>query len=331
MKFLVLASNSFTGAHFVNHLLENTEHEVIGISRSPEYHPLMLPYLYQKERSPRFCFHQLNLNTDLNKIIDLVDHKKPEYIINLAAQGEVRNSWQWPAHWYETNVMAVVKFSSALVDKKFIKKYVVPSTPEVYGSTSPNLSESESYRPSTPYAVSKLAGDLHLLALHKRYGFPVNFTRAANLYGIHQQLYRIIPRTILYIKKNKTLELHGEGKSIRSFIHARDVADATYKVAMTEHTGEVYHIAPQDAGISMFHLVQKICKFLNVDMSQRVKLIQENFGQDSLFSLNSEKIRTQLHWQDRVSLDSGIQEMITWIETNWEQIKDFPDEYQHQP
>ncbi len=329
MKYLVLASNSFTGAHFVNHVLEHTQDQVIGVSRSPEYHPLLLPYLYRKERSNRFQFHQLNINTDTAKILELIEREKPEYIIHFAAQGEVRNSWTWPADWYETNVMSLVRLTSALVDKKFIKKYVMASTPEVYGATGENLVESDRYHPSTPYAGSKLAGDLHLMTLHKRYGFPANFTRAANLYGIHQQLYRIIPRTILYIKKNKTLELHGEGKSVRSFIHARDVADATLKVATSATSGEVYHVAPKGSGISMFDLVQKICGLMKTDMNEHVRLIRENFGQDALFSMSSEKIRSQLGWQDRISLDDGIAEMIRWIDENWAEIKNFPDEYQH--
>ncbi len=52
-KVAVLGSNSFTGSHFINYVLENTPAEVIGISRSPEYNPLFLPYLYKKKRPSR--------------------------------------------------------------------------------------------------------------------------------------------------------------------------------------------------------------------------------------------------------------------------------------
>ena len=65
----------------------------------------------------------------------------------------------------------------------------------------------------------QIAGDLYLEALYKRHDFPVVFTRAANLYGPHQQLYRIIPRTIIFAKLGRTITLHGGGKSRRAFIH----------------------------------------------------------------------------------------------------------------
>ena len=50
--------------------------------------------------------------------------------------------------------------------------------------------------------------------------------------GPHQQLYRIIPRTIIYLKLGKTIELHGNGSSIRTFIHIKDAIDATIKIAL---------------------------------------------------------------------------------------------------
>ena len=140
-KVLVLGSNSFTGGHFVNYLLENTDADVIGISRSAEYNPLFLPYLYRKEKSARFRFHQLDVNKDTEKIIQIIEEEKPDVVVNYSAQGEVRNSWKWPEQWFETNCLGVVKIAQALVGKEWLKRYVSISTPEVYGSTEQNLQE----------------------------------------------------------------------------------------------------------------------------------------------------------------------------------------------
>ena len=168
--------------------------------------------------------------------MEIADQEEPEIVANFAAQGEVRNSWRLPDQWYQTNCMGVVRLTEELRKRDYLWKYVTSSTPEVYGSTEKNLEENHHYLPSTPYAASKLAGDLHLITLYKRYHFPVVFTRAANVYGIHQQLYRIIPRTIIYLKLGETLELHGGGKSVRSFIHIRDVADATMRQSRMHRT-----------------------------------------------------------------------------------------------
>jgi dTDP-glucose 4,6-dehydratase len=324
---LVIGSNSFTGAHFINHALKRGD-RVIGISRSEEYSPFMLPYRYQ-ETSGQFLFHQLDINQNLTEILKIADQKEPEIISNFAAQGEVRNSWKFPDQWYRTNCLGVVCLTEELRKRDYLKKYVTSSTPEVYGSTSQNLVENHNYIPSTPYAASKLAGDLHLITLYKRYGFPVVYTRSANVYGIHQQLYRIIPRTIIYLKLRKTLELHGEGKSVRSFIHINDVAEATMRVAEQGEPGEVYHVAPNNGEIMIIDLVKMICQMMNFDFASSVEMISENFGQDTIYSLNSYKIRTQLGWKTKVSLENGIQEMIAWIDDNWSEIQKMPLEYIH--
>ncbi len=333
-KVLVLASNSFTGSHFVYYLLEHTDVEVIGISRSPEYNAIFLPYLYaKKERPARFQFYQYDINKDFEQICTLLEKEKPDVIVNYSAQGEVRNSWKWPEQWFETNCMSVVKLAQFLVNKPWLQRYVSISTPEVYGATEENMKENNSYDPSTPYAASKLAGDLFLRTLHKKYNFPVVFTRSANLYGIHQQLYRIIPRTIIYLKMGKKIQLHGWGEAVRSFIHARDVADATWKAITQGKNGEVYHLAPQSedvgAGISIKNLVKLICEMTGKDFESSAEMIEENFGQDAQYSLDLSKAGRELHWKPKVKFPEGIQEMIHWINQNWEEIQKHPLEYVH--
>ncbi len=327
-RILVIASNSFTGSHFIDHSLKE-DHEVIGISRSEEYSPIMLPYLYEKDPNQSFSFNQLNVNNDLEKILGICDDFEPEIIANFSAQGEVRTSWLYPLEWYETNTIAVVKLTEELRKRSYIKKYVTASTPEVYGNTDDKISENHNYYPSTPYAASKLAGDLHLITLFKRYNFPVVFTRSANVYGIHQQLYRIIPRTIIYLKLRKKIQLHGGGNTNRSFIHIRDVARATLKVAQSGGNGEVYHISPDDDEISIRNLVKTICNLMGHDFESSVEIVDQNFGQDSRYSISSTKLINELNWKTNETLLGGIEEMISWIDSNWSIISNMPLEYIH--
>ncbi len=114
-----------------------------------------------------------------------------------------------------------------------LERYVHVTTPEVYGSTDGWVREDAPFNPSTPYAVSRAAGDMSLRTYFANYRFPVVFTRAANVYGPGQQLYRIIPRTILAAMGGQKLRLDGGGKSVRVFIHMRDVSDATLKIALS--------------------------------------------------------------------------------------------------
>ena len=122
---------------------------------------------------------------------------KPKFIVNFAAQGMVAESWNKPEDWYQTNVVSQVKLHNCLRQLDFIENYLHFSTPEVYGSTEGWIKESYHLAPNTPYAASRAACDLHLMTFFRNYDFPVTFTRAANVFGEGQQLYRIITKTIL--------------------------------------------------------------------------------------------------------------------------------------
>ena len=216
-KIFVIGSNSFSGASFVDFAL-GCGATIFGISRSSEAHPVFLPYRWKHRRADlsRFRFEQLDLNKHTDRIADAIQDFKPDFVINFAAQSMVAESWLYPDHWYQTNVVANVRMHEKIRKFDFLKKYVHISTPEVYGNCTGTVTESAPFNPSTPYAASRAACDLHLLTLFKNYRFPAVFTRAANVFGPGQQLYRIIPRTILYLKTGRKLQLHGGGRSVRS-------------------------------------------------------------------------------------------------------------------
>lgn len=319
-KIVVLGSNSFSGSHFVNYALENSDAEIIGISRSPEYDPIFLPYLYKKERSKRFQFYRLNLNNDLEKILDLFDEKKPEAIVNFAAQAEVRYSWTKPEQWYRTNVLSLIELTNNLKDRNYLKRFVHISTPEVYGSTKDNMEEKQEFNPTSPYAASRAAGDQFLILLKNRYNFPVLFTRAANVYGAHQQLYRIIPKAIIKLKKGEKISLNNMGRSIRSFIHIEDVVEGTFRVMQKGHLGHVYHFATNNV-ISIKEIIEKICDIMDKDLDSSIEIGDQNKWRDAIYSLNTEKARKELDWSPKIELKQGIRQTINWIDDNWDIIK----------
>lgn len=324
-KTVVLGSNSFSGAHFVAYALEN-EAEVIGISRSPEPHPVFLPY--KRDDNSAFQFYQGDLNRDADRIMALIHEFQPAYVVNFAAQSMVAQSWQYPEHWMQTNIVAAVKLHDKLRHCRFLKKYVHISTPEVYGSCQGLVQEHTCYTPSTPYAVSKAAIDMSLMTFFRTYQFPVVFTRAANVYGPGQQLYRIIPRTILYFLMGKKLQLHGGGHAVRSFIHIRDVADGTLRVARQAPLGEIYHFSTS-RNIAIRELVRMIAMQMHVTFEDSVEVVADRVGKDPAYLLDSTKAQETLDWQAQIELEQGIEETIGWVKNNLETLKKQPFDYIH--
>ena len=321
----VIGSNSFSGATFTNFALQQGA-RVLGISRSHEPIDAFLPYKWYDHAN--FKFYPLDLNVHLAEITALMQEVKPAYVVNFAAQSMVGESWQNPGDWFMTNVVSTIKLHDELRKCDFLKRYVHVSTPEVYGSCSGFVSEDFPFNPSTPYAVSRAAADMSLRTFHAAYDFPVVTTRAANVYGPGQQLYRIIPRTILFILLGRKLQLHGGGVSTRSFIHMRDVCDATYKIMQNGQNGDTYHISTS-AVVSIRALVELICSKLEVKFEDYVELVGERMGKDSAYHLDSTKLRTELSWQDYMSLEQGLDECIAWVKSNFDVLKAQPYDYKH--
>jgi dTDP-glucose 4,6-dehydratase len=143
-------------------------------------------------------------------------------------------------------------------------------------------------------------------------------------------LYRIIPRTILFILLGRKLQLHGGGVSTRSFIHMADVSDATWKIMQKGHNGDIYHISTSEV-VSIHELVERISTKLGVRFEDHVEVVGERMGKDSAYHLDSTKVRTKLGWSDRVALDQGLDECIAWVKNNFEALKVSNYDYIHKP
>ena len=325
---LVVGSNSFSGACFVDYALRQGA-QVFGTSRSAPPHKAFLPYQWHGLEK-NFTFFAYDLNHHLDEMMALIRSEKIGTIVNFAAQSMVGQSWTTPEHWFQTNVVSSVKFHNALRQIDFLDRYVHITTPEVYGSTDGWIKENTPYNPSTPYAVSRAAADMSLKCFFDAYKFPVVSTRAANVYGPGQQLYRIIPRTILYARLGRKMDLHGGGVSQRSFIHMEDVSDATWRIMERGTLGETYHISTNEI-VTIRKLVEIIAEKMGVAFTDLATVGEERLGKDAAYMLESSKIREQLGWSDKITLSDGLDQCIAWVDTHLEQLRNTPFDYIHKP
>ena len=326
----ILGAHSFSGSTLIN-FFQQRNISVIGFARKRSSDKTFLPFLDgQSMSSQKTEVIESNLITDFNLIAHTLIEKKVEIVFNFAAQSMVAESWNKPEDWYDVNVSSFSKLLGliSLNKKSRIRKFVQFSTPEVYGSTVGLMGESWNFNPTTPYAISRSAGDLHLRALNQAFGFPVVFTRTANIYGKNQKLYRLIPKLIVQILKGQKFELHGGGKSVRAFIHSDDVAEALWKVMQNGQIGDTYHISSENF-ISIFDLVNLILEKLNASFDKHIITHEERTGKDQAYLLDSGKIRRELGWADKVTLEKGIDQVINWVMENWIKIKDMNVNYIH--
>jgi len=297
------------------------------VSRSSEVRREFRPYA-DNPRLSDFTFLQASLRFDLEIISKRLKDYKPEYVVNFAAQSMVGQSWDNPEDWYQTNVVSLSSLASVLGQIETLTKYVHVTTPEVYGSTPDWISEGTEFNPSTPYAVSRAAGDLHMRVMQKHTSLPVVFTRAANVFGPGQQLYRVIPKAFLSALLGKPFELHGGGLSRRSFIHISDVSRAT--LALAEHgvVGQDYHISTKEL-VTIRDVVERAYALAGVSFEADAAQAKDRLGKDAGYFLESTKLRDATGWNTLISLDEGLSQTFDWIVRNLDSFSNMSWDYLH--
>lgn len=326
-KVVVLGANSFSGQDFVDLLLDQPQYEVLGISRSAERSPLFIRYKERRDLSA-YRYVRADMNRDMPAILKLLDTERPAYVVNFAAQSEVAPSWEHPEHWFQTNTVALARLVNHLRKRDYLERYLHVSSPEAYGTCVGRVTEDAPLVPSTPYAASKAAADMLLSTYHKQFNFPLLTVRATNVYGARQQLFKIIPRSVIFLKLGKKIQLHGGGKAVKSYIHIRDISHGELAILERGEIGKLYNLSP-DAGVAVRDVVRRICTLLNVPFENAVEMVAERPGQDAAYVIDSSRARTAFGWQPRIGLAEGLAEVVQWVNRYWEEIRTCSLNYEH--
>lgn len=325
-RYAVIGCNSFSGATFVARALADGA-DVIGFNRTVERSGIFLPYRCTPGAA-RYQFHQADINHDLDRIFGVLEAFRPQVVVDFAGQGMVAESWEAPEQWYQTNIVSKVRVHDRLRRHDWLERYVRISTPEVYGTHDRLREETWQYNPSTPYAVSHAAIDMSLRAFHQHYRFPVVFTRFANFYGPGQQLYRIVPRTVIYALAGRKLALHGGGTSVRGFVYGADVADGIMRAVERGTPGEIYHFSPTRF-LSIRNVVEIVCERMGVSFDALTVTTAGRPGTDQAYFMDATKARNELGWSESVSFEQGVDATIDWVRRNFDEIKASPWDYVH--
>jgi dTDP-glucose 4,6-dehydratase len=260
-----------------------------------------------------YDYYQLHLIQDFWEVVELLDERKPDVIINFAAQGEGAASFGWNARrFYETNSVVLVRLAETLAIRNYLKQFVQISSSEVYGSVVGPASEGFPLRPSSPYAISKAAFDMHLESMYRTGWFPYTIVRPSNCYCVGQQLHRVIPKAIRAALTGTKMRLEGGGSSIKSYLYADDLSSAIIGLIKTSASG-VYNVGP-DESVTIRELVELVANVCGKELEDIAVTAPPRLGEDFRYELNSQKIQKHLDWKPTIELRDGIASMVEWHE-----------------
>src|SRR5436309_956747 len=240
--YAILGGGGSFGIHAAFYLLDHVNpKQVIGIGRNPVRPE---PFSLGIEKREGYVYHARHVTHELDLLLELLDREKPEVIVNFAAQGEGAVSWKHSWRFFETNSMALARLTEELTKRPWLERFIQIGTSEMYGSVDHPTTEDEPIKPTSPYAASKVAFDMHLIAAHKFLKFPMNIVRPSNAYCPGQLLHRVIPKAVVCGLTGRRLPLQGGGRARKSYIHARDLARAIHLVPEKAPLGKVYNAGP---------------------------------------------------------------------------------------
>jgi dTDP-glucose 4,6-dehydratase len=220
-----------------------------------------------------------------------------------------------PESFLHSNVQGVFNLLEGIRHHNSSARFVQISTDEVYGDIlKGSFTEESTLRPSSPYSASKAAGDVFVQAYARTYGLEAMVTRCTNNYGPFQFPEKLIPKTILRAKSGLRIPIYGTGENVRDWIYVIDHCRAVEAVLWGGRKGEIYTISAAEE-MSNLDVVRIILQALGKS-GDLIDFVGDRPGHDARYSLDSSKIRDQLHWHPRKSFAEGIAETVAWYLEN---------------
>jgi len=251
--------------------------------------------------------------------------QEADALLNFAAETHVDRSILGPLAFVRTNVVG----TQVLLDvarEKAVKRFLQVSTDEVYGSLGPDASaftEASPLAPSSPYAASKAAADLLVLAARHTYGQDVLITRCSNNYGPYQFPEKLIPLMLSNALEDKPLPVYGDGRQVRDWIHTDDHSRAVLAALEGGRPGAVYNIGARSERQNI-DVVREILREVGKPESL-IRFVKDRPGHDRRYAMNPARIEEELGWRPQVSFEEGLAATIRWYRDHadwWRRVKD---------
>jgi len=323
---LVTGGAGFIGSNFVRYLLR-TESQVRVVTLDALTYAGSLENLKDLPGPERHSFYKGDI-CDRPLVEDLLRQKKIDTIVHFAAETHVDRSILGPAPFVQTNVVGTFSLLEAarqvwLVEGNApheITRFHHVSTDEVYGTLEPDdkaFSEATSYAPRSPYSASKAASDHLARAYFHTYGLPVTITNCSNNYGSFQFPEKLIPLMILNALQGKPLPVYGDGRQIRDWLYVEDHCEAISLVLRKGKLGETYNVGGGNQPLNI-DIVRQICDILDDLQPQTaphaalITHIPDRPGHDRRYAMDITRIRSELGWEPRHNLSSGLLFTVEW-------------------
>jgi len=330
MRCLVTGPDGFIGSHCVEHLLINTDWEILCLAswRHDGVPERLSDSAHVQRHRGRLSFFTHDLTAPLSNV--LLDRLGSiDFIIHFAADSNVDRSIREPRQVIENNVsvtLSVMELARSCNPACVIQI----STDEVYGPAplSHRHCEWEPIIPSNPYAASKAAQEAIAISYWRTYGVPVILTNTMNNIGERQGADKYVPMVIKRVLNEETVDIHSQGGVIgsRHYLHARNHASACLHL-LTMGRPSAYESPLREPPYAdrpdRYNVVGEV-ELDNLALAKRIativgKPLKYNLvdahstrpGHDLRYALDGSRMAA-LSWRPPVAFDASLERCVHW-------------------
>jgi GDP-4-dehydro-6-deoxy-D-mannose reductase len=285
-RLLVTGSSGFVGMHILS-MLKN-DFEIYGASRSMGIDMM-----------------------DLKKLTRAIDIANPDYIIHLASQSSVGESWKNPTSAFINNTCIFLNLIDAVRSLEINPRILSVGSSEQYGFVLPAdlpIKESHPMNPTSPYAIARVAQEQLALLFASSYGLDIVCTRSFNHCGINQDERFVIPSIVEQFRKGSNVIRVGNKNVVRDFIDVRDVVDAYRSLLQRGKSGEVYNICSGEG-----RSIEVITRMISEQFGIEVDIIEDKTNarptdNPAIIGCN-DKMRTEIGWKPKISFEQSLRDI----------------------
>jgi dTDP-glucose 4,6-dehydratase len=345
MAILVTGAAGFIGSNFVLDWFLNHDEKIISLDLLTYAGNLSNLSSLNAKSAHYFVKGDIGDRTLVSK---LLKENQVRAILNFAAESHVDRSIEGPGEFIKTNIVGTYNLLESAREywnkldqankNKF--RFLHVSTDEVFGSLEmhdPPFSESNPYKPNSPYSASKASSDHLIRAWFYTYQLPVITTNCSNNYGPFHFPEKLIPLCILNALNGKPLPIYGNGQQIRDWLYVKDHCSAIREVLAKGKVGETFNIGGWNEK-SNLDVVNLLCDILDKlkpnkngsSYKEQITFVKDRPGHDRRYAIDASKIERELKWKPQETFESGLLKTVSWYLENQNWCNSIlSGEYQH--
>jgi len=241
---------------------------------------------------------------------------KPDYVIHLAAWADIPSSWKDPEKAIATNTLGTLYLLEGIRRAGISPRVGVVGSSAEYGLCRADeipVTEGKEFRPASPYAVSKIGGDMLAYLYWHCYGLKVVRVRPFHVTGPGKEpdAYSDFSRGIVAIErgKKKALEV-GNLEAVRDIVDVRDCARAMWLLILKGRAGEVYNICT-GRGYKIADMLDKLVSLSTKEIKIKTNPAKMRPADDPVLIGDSSRLRA-LGWEPQVPIEKTMADILNY-------------------